>query len=80
MDLLRPDSTVRVDERQLSQKRDHNRCAKEREYSVGDNVMVRNYGNGPRWMSSVVIEQKGPLSYTLQLESGLRWHSPSKDV
>ena len=38
-------------------------------YSVGDNV--RNYGNGPKWMSSVVIEQRGPLSYTVQLKSGL---------
>ena len=73
MDLLRPDSTVRVGERQLSQKCDHDRLAKEREYSVGDNVMARNYGNGPKWMSSVVIEWKGPLSYTVQLESGLLW-------
>ena len=84
MDLLRLDSTVRVGERQLSQKCDHdrrakerecdhNRRAKEREYSVGDNVMARNYGNGPKWMSSVVIERKGPLSYTVQLESGLLW-------
>ena len=73
LDLLRPDSTVRVGERQLSQKCDHDRCAKEREYSVGDNVMARNYGNGPKWMSSVVIERKGPFSYTVQLESGLLW-------
>ena len=36
MDLLRPDSTVRVGERQLSQKCDHNRHAKGKEYSVGD--------------------------------------------
>ena len=36
MDLLRPDSTVRVGERQLSQKCDHNRRAKGKEYSVGD--------------------------------------------
>ena len=29
--------------------------------------------NGPKWMSSVVIERKGPLSYTVQLELGLLW-------
>ena len=73
LDLLRLDSTVRVGERQLSQKCDHDRRAKEREYSVGDNVTTRNYGNGPKWMSSVVIERRGPLSYTVQLESGLLW-------
>ena len=35
--------------------------------------MARNHGNGPKWMFSVVIERKGPLSYTVQLESGLLW-------
>ena len=30
--------------------------------------MARNYGN-----SSAVIERKGPLSYTVQMESGLLW-------
>ena len=35
--------------------------------------MARNYGNGPKWMSRVVIERRGPLSYTVQLESGLLW-------
>ena len=73
MDLLRPDTTVRVGERQLSQKCDHDHRAKEREHLVGDNVMARNYGNGPKWMSSVVIEWRGPLPYTVQLESGLLW-------
>ena len=73
MELLRPDTTVRVGERQLSQKCDHDHRAKEKEYLVEDNVMARDYGNGPKWMSSVVIERKGPLSYTVQLESGLLW-------
>ena len=32
--------------------------------------MASNYGNGPKSMSTVMIEQRGPLS---QLELGLLW-------
>ena len=35
--------------------------------------MARNYGSGPKWESAVVVERKGPLSYTVQLDSGVIW-------
>lgn len=73
LDLLRPDNATKVGEKQAAQKSDHDSHAKLREYKIGDNVMARNYGRGPKWESAVVVERKGPLSYTVQLNSGVIW-------
>ena len=35
--------------------------------------MAKNYGGGPKWESGVVVERKGPLSYMVQLDSGVIW-------
>ena len=51
----------------------HDSHAKLREYKSGDSVMAKNYGSGPKWESAVVMERKGPLSYTVQLNSGVIW-------
>lgn len=50
MDLLRPDSQVqtRVNDRQASQKQDHDCRSSEREYRVGETVMARNYRDGAK--------------------------------
>ena len=45
----------------------------ERRYKVGDSVMVHNYRQGPKWLPGTVAEVKGPLSYVVQLKSGLLW-------
>ena len=73
LDLLRPDNATKVGEKQATQKLDHDSHAKLREYKIGDNVMARNYRSGPKWESAVVVKRKGPLSYTVQLDSGLIW-------
>ena len=65
---LRPKPKIAPPPPSLHAYRPDDKVLRER-YSVGDNV--RNYGNGPKWMSSVVIEQRGPLLYTVQLKSGL---------
>ena len=35
--------------------------------------MARNYGSVPKWESGVVVEKKGPLSYTVQLNPSILW-------
>ena len=35
--------------------------------------MVHNYRQGPKWLPGTVAEVKGPLSYVVQLKSGLLW-------
>ena len=73
LDLLRPDNKVKVGEKQAVQKLGHDSHAKLREYISGDNVMAKNYGSGPKWEPAIVMERKGPLSYTVQLGSGVIW-------
>lgn len=69
---------MKPDERQVTvkqalQKMAHDRKAKLREFTVGQEVMTRNYRDGDKWVPGVVVERKGPLSYTVQTESGSLW-------
>lgn len=75
MDLLRPDSQVqtRMSEK-CSQKLEHDRHSTQREYRTGENVMARNYRDGPKWMEGVLVERKGPLSYVVQVNGSTIWH------
>ena len=73
MDLLRPDSSVKVAERQAEQKRHHDSHSDQRSYKMGDNVMARNFRGGPKWLPGVVAEVKGPLSYVIQMKNGTMW-------
>ena len=36
-----------------------------RQFSIGDLVWVRNYANGPKWISGVVERSAGPVSYEI---------------
>ena len=68
LDLLRPDNSARVGEKQAAQKLDHDSHTRSREYKIEDNMMAKNYGVVP---TGVVVERKRPLSYTIQLNSGI---------
>ena len=72
-DLMKPDNDRQVTAKQALQKMAHDRKAKLREFTVGQEVMARNYRDGDKWVPGVVIERKGPLSYTIQTESGMLW-------
>ena len=73
LDLLRPDDATMVGQKQAMQKQYHDSHAKFREYLVGDNIMARNYAAGSKWEAGTVVERKGPLSYMVQMNSGLLW-------
>ncbi|KAK0143183.1 CCHC-type zinc finger protein CG3800 [Merluccius polli] len=38
-----------------------------------DNVLARNYGNGPRWIPAAVLAQTGPVSYTVRTSEDIVW-------
>ena len=40
---------------------------------MGQNVMVRNFHEGPRWVQAVVVERCGPVSYVVQTLNGNVW-------
>ena len=72
-DLLKPDGETQVTAKQALQKLAHDRKVKLREFTVGQEVMARNYREGDEWVPGVVVERKGPLSYIIQTESGTLW-------
>ena len=43
-------------------------------YFVGQNVQARNFSTSPRWTAGVIVERLGPLTYLVQVDSGIFWH------
>ena len=70
LDLLQPNIQVKVQSRQERQKSDHDRHARSREFKCSDLVHIRNFGQGPMWIPGVVIQVRGPVSYTVKLANG----------
>ena len=73
LDLLHPDCGSTVMEHQNQQKQHHDRKSRPRDFHVGQNVMVRNFREGPRWVQAVVVERCGPVSYLVQTLNGNVW-------
>ena len=68
LDKFRPSVLSRVDQNQQQQKASHDRTAGDRCISVGDPVFPRNCGPGATWHPGVVVDEQGPLSYTVRLQ------------
>ena len=41
-----------------------------REFSNGQNVFIHNFGVGSRWISGVIVNSHGPLTWSIKLEDG----------
>lgn len=74
LDYLHPDLSRQVQQSQDRQKQGHDVHSRLREFSVGDNVYARNYGQGPLWLPGKVIDVSGSVSYLILLEDGRRAH------
>ncbi|XP_063049093.1 uncharacterized protein K02A2.6-like [Engraulis encrasicolus] len=70
LDLLLPDVKSKIRKKQLKQKEHHDAHSKWRSFASGDDVYVRNYSHGPKWIPAVVDENTGPVSYTVQTGDG----------
>ena len=55
------------------QKANHDKKTKETQYLIGQNVMAKNFRNGPRWLPGVIVEQLGTLTFLVQLDNGMFW-------
>ena len=71
--LLQPDPERRVCEKQAEQVTPHDQHAKQRSFEVGQHVMVKNMRPGPDWIPAVIAQQLGPVSFLVDVGSGLRW-------
>lgn len=90
LDLVNPDLEARVKRAQIRQAESHDVRTKQRDIEVGDQVYVKNFGTGPRWLAATVVEKRGSVSHTVQLEDGRvsqrhvdhlrRKYDPSADI
>ena len=53
------------------QKAHHDTKMKETKYLICENVMAKNYRNGPKWLPGVIVEQLGTLTFLIQLDNGM---------
>ena len=71
MDLIKPDVNKSVCAEQAKQKSHHDSHSKNHEYFVGQNVQAHNFHTGPCWAAGVIVERLGPLTYLVQVDSGV---------
>uniref|UniRef100_A0A3B3B4L9 Gypsy retrotransposon integrase-like protein 1 n=1 Tax=Oryzias melastigma TaxID=30732 RepID=A0A3B3B4L9_ORYME len=69
-DPLMPDVKTRVQKKQLKQKEIHDTKKTLRSFGPGENVFVRNYSYGPKWIPAVVLGSSGPVSYNVSIGNG----------
>lgn len=50
-----------------------------REFKPGETVMARYYRSGPRWVEGTVLEQTGPVSYTVSVNNAVRRQHADQD-
>ena len=55
---------------QAKQKQHHDKQSKSHDFLLGDNVWIRDLNNAAKWISGVVLQSQGPLSYMIQLDDG----------
>ena len=67
LDCIRPNLAARISKAQFRQKTHHDRSSKERQFSIGDNVLVRNFTPGPKWLAGKILQCTGPVSFTITL-------------
>ena len=67
---LKPHTAERVEKNQMKQKEQHDLRSRERKLEVGENVFVRNYHHGNRWIPGTVEQKNGPVSFRVKLTDG----------
>ena len=70
LDLFRPNTAKRVENKQLQQKTAHDVSARQRKFEVGDLVYVLNFRAGEKWIPGKIIQSNGPVSFCIQLQNG----------
>ena len=69
LDLLIPDMSGKVQQRQQAQKTNHDKTTKERTFQTGDSVSVCSFP-GDTWVQGTIEKPSGPLSYYVKLQDG----------
>ena len=65
---MHPDLGSKVSVRQAN----FDRLSRDREFSVGEEVLVENFRGEPEWLEGTVVERTGPVSYEVQVDDRIR--------
>ena len=72
-DLLKPDPSQNVRQRQAKQKEQHDQHSRFRRFEIGQSVVAKNFGSGDSWIAGVIAQQLGPLTYLVDVSGGRIW-------
>ena len=67
LSLLKPSMYNTVMQSQAAQKEQHDKKGRERQFEVNQQVLIENQKKNPKWISGVVVEKLGPLSYKVKV-------------
>lgn len=72
LDLILPDISNKVHQKQEKQKSDHDKQAKERSFQVNDMVYVRKFPTSKDWTQGKVVKSLDSRSYEIELTDGTK--------
>ena len=70
LDLLKPNTAQRVEDKQLHQKAAHDVSARHRKFELGDLVYVLNFRGEEKWIPGEIVQLNGSVSFCVQLQNG----------
>ncbi len=74
LDLIKPNISQCVKDKQSLQQRQHDEHAKPRVFAPEDPVFVKDFPSGKKWLSGEIITTEGPHTYQISLLDGHRIH------
>ena len=70
-DLLKPNLTQTVEQKQFSRKLIHDKSSVTRDFQEGEEVYAKNFSSqGPHWLMGHITKFTGPVSVLVKLEDG----------
>ena len=70
LDLLKPNTAERIEQKQQKQKDRHDAKSKDRTFKSGDQVYVKNYLRVDKWLPGVIIETITSQMFKVKLSGG----------
>ena len=68
---FKPNLAQRVENKQLKQKRNYDKCARQRTFQEGEKDYVKNFRSfGPRWLPEKINKSTGPVSVQVEVTGG----------
>ena len=71
LDIMRPSVDDKVNIQQERQKRYHDSRAQDREIEAGQEVMARNFRDGPKWVKGKVVKKIGAVMFEVRVGDGI---------